>query len=140
IGPKPEHIQMFGDKVDARTMAIKAGIPVIPGTPEPIQSLQDAMFFAKEHGYPIIIKAASGGGGRGMRIVRNQDELQEALDRARSEAKSAFGNTAVYIEKYLELPKHIEVQILADRYGHVVHLFERDCCSEPQQIIIPATL
>lgn len=127
IGPKPEHIQMFGDKVDARTMAIKAGIPVIPGTPEPIQTLQEAMFFAKEHGYPIIIKAASGGGGRGMRIVRNPDELQEALDRARSEAKSAFGNTAVYIEKYLERPKHIEVQILADRYGHVVHLFERDC-------------
>lgn len=127
IGPSPEHIQMFGDKVDARMMAIKAGIPVIPGTPEPIQSLQEAMTFAKEHGYPIIIKAASGGGGRGMRIVRNGDELQEALDRARSEAKSAFGNTAVYIEKYLEQPKHIEVQILADRYGHTVHLYERDC-------------
>lgn len=127
IGPAPEHIQMFGDKVDARAMAVKAGIPVIPGTPEPIQTLQEAIFFGKEHGYPIIIKAASGGGGRGMRIVRSQDELQEALDRARSEAKSAFGNTAVYIEKYLDKPKHIEVQILADKYGHVVHLFERDC-------------
>lgn len=127
IGPDPSHIQMFGDKVDARAMAIKAGIPVIPGTLEPIQTLQEAMIFAKEHGYPIIIKAASGGGGRGMRIVRNPDDLQEALDRARSEAKSAFGNTAVYIEKYLENPKHIEVQILGDRYGNVVHLFERDC-------------
>jgi pyruvate carboxylase len=127
IGPSAEHIQMFGDKVDARTMAIKAGIPVIAGTPEPISTLQEAIFFGKEHGYPIIIKAASGGGGRGMRIVRSQVELQEALDRARSEAKSAFGNTAVYIEKYLERPKHIEVQILGDRYGHLVHLFERDC-------------
>jgi pyruvate carboxylase len=127
IGPSSAHIQMFGDKVDAREMAIKAGIPVIPGTPKPIQTLQEAILFGKEHGYPIIIKAASGGGGRGMRIVREQEELQSALDRARSEAKSAFGNTAVYIEKYLESPKHIEVQILADRYGNAVHLFERDC-------------
>ncbi|HJV45238.1 MAG TPA: pyruvate carboxylase [Bacillota bacterium] len=127
IGPSPEHIQMFGDKVDARTMAIKSGIPVIPGTPEPVQTLQEAILFGKQHGYPIIIKAASGGGGRGMRIVRSQDELQTAMDRARSEAKSAFGNSAVYIEKYLELPKHIEVQILGDKYGHAVHLYERDC-------------
>ena len=127
IGPSSAHIQMFGDKVDARAMAIKAGIPVIPGTPKPIQTLQEAILFGKEHGYPIIIKAASGGGGRGMRIVRDQEDLQSALDRARSEAKSAFGNTSVYIEKYLESPKHIEVQILADRYGNAVHLFERDC-------------
>ncbi|MFC4076149.1 pyruvate carboxylase [Salinithrix halophila] len=127
IGPSAEHIQMFGDKVDARAMAVKADIPVIPGTPEPIASLQEAILFGKEHGYPIIIKAASGGGGRGMRIVRNQEELEEALDRARSEARSAFGNTAVYIEKFLEEPKHIEVQILADHKGQVVHLFERDC-------------
>ncbi|SMO49645.1 pyruvate carboxylase [Melghirimyces algeriensis] len=127
IGPSAEHIQTFGDKVDARAMAIKAGIPVIPGTPEPIQSLQEAILFGKEHGYPIIIKAASGGGGRGMRIVRSQEELEEALNRARSEAKSAFGNPEVYIEKFLENPKHIEVQILADNQGEVVHLFERDC-------------
>lgn len=127
IGPSPEHIQMFGDKVDARAMAIKAGVPVIPGTPEPIQSLQEAILFAKEHGYPVIIKAASGGGGRGMRIVHGQEELQDALDRARSEAKTAFGNAAVYMEKYLERPKHIEVQILGDHYGHTVHLYERDC-------------
>lgn len=127
IGPKSEHIRMFGDKVIARKMAIEAGIPVIPGTPEPISTLEEALRFVKENGYPIIIKAASGGGGRGMRIVRKQAELQDALDRARSEAKSAFGNAAVYLEKYLENPKHIEVQILADRHGHAVHLFERDC-------------
>ncbi|MCI1692566.1 pyruvate carboxylase [Aneurinibacillus aneurinilyticus] len=127
IGPKSEHIAKFGDKVTARQMAIEADIPVIPGTPEPVRTLEEALRFVKENGYPIIIKAASGGGGRGMRIVRKQSELQDALDRARSEAKSAFGNAAVYLEKYLENPKHIEVQVLADQHGHVVHLFERDC-------------
>lgn len=127
IGPKSEQIQMFGDKVTARKMAIEADIPVIPGTEEPIQSLEEAMLFVKEHGYPIIIKASSGGGGRGMRIVRKADELASALERARSEAKSAFGNEAVYLEKFLQNPKHIEVQVLADRYGNAVHLFERDC-------------
>lgn len=127
IGPKSEHIHMFGDKVIARKMAIDAGIPVIPGTPEPIQSLEEALRFVKENGFPIIIKAAAGGGGRGMRIVRKSEELQDSLERARSEAKSAFGNPAVYLEKYLEKPKHIEVQILADHYGNAVHLYERDC-------------
>ncbi|GEN33103.1 pyruvate carboxylase [Aneurinibacillus danicus] len=127
IGPKSEHIAKFGDKVTARQMAIEADIPVIPGTPEPVRTLEEALRFVKENGYPIIIKAASGGGGRGMRIVRKQSELTDALDRARSEAKSAFGNAAVYLEKYLENPKHIEVQILADQHGHAVHLFERDC-------------
>ncbi|TBL78577.1 pyruvate carboxylase [Paenibacillus thalictri] len=127
IGPSAEHIQMFGDKVDARAMAVKAGIPVIPGTPEPVGKLDEALHFGREHGYPVIIKAASGGGGRGMRIVREDSEMAEALDRASSEAGAAFGNSAVYIEKYLERPKHIEVQIIADRYGHCVHLFERDC-------------
>ena len=127
IGPSPEHIKMFGDKVEAREMAIKAGIPVIPGTPDPIRSLKEAQAFTEEHGFPVIIKAASGGGGRGMRIVKKAEELKDALERAQSEAKSAFGNPAVYIEKYLENPKHIEVQILADSHGNVVHLFERDC-------------
>jgi pyruvate carboxylase len=127
IGPSPDLIEKFGDKVEARRMAIEAGIPVIPGTPEPIETLQDAMLFAKEHGYPIIIKGVSGGGGRGMRIVRSQDELQEALDRARSEARSSFGNAKVYLERYLEQPKHIEVQILGDSHGNIVHLYERDC-------------
>ncbi|TRY24287.1 pyruvate carboxylase [Brevibacillus sp. LEMMJ03] len=127
IGPSPDLIEAFGDKVEARRMAIDAGIPVIPGTAEPIETLQDAMLFAKEHGYPIIIKGVSGGGGRGMRIVRSQDELQEALDRARSEARSSFGNAKVYLERYLEQPKHIEVQILGDSHGNIVHLYERDC-------------
>lgn len=127
IGPSAESILMFGDKVEARLAAVRAGIPVVPGTPEPIKTPQEAFLFAKEYGYPIIIKAASGGGGRGMRIVRNDEELQESIERASSEAKSAFGNGAVYIERYLEKPKHIEVQILADRYCHVVHLYERDC-------------
>jgi len=127
IGPDAELIEKFGDKVEARKMAEKAGIPVIPGTPEPIESLQEALLFAREHGYPIIIKGVSGGGGRGMRIVRSQEELQEALERARSEARSAFGNAQVYLEKYLEQPKHIEVQIIGDHHGNIVHLFERDC-------------
>ncbi len=127
IGPSPELIDKFGDKVEARNLAIEAGIPVIPGTPEPIDTLQEAMLFAKEHGYPIIIKGVSGGGGRGMRIVRSQEELQDALDRARSEARSSFGNAKVYLERYLEQPKHIEVQILGDEHGNVVHLYERDC-------------
>ncbi|SEM92802.1 pyruvate carboxylase [Lihuaxuella thermophila] len=127
IGPSPELIEKFGDKVEARNMAIQAGIPVIPGTAEPIESLQDALLFGKQHGYPIIIKGVSGGGGRGMRIVRNQEELKEALDRARSEARSAFGNAKVYLERYLENPKHIEVQILGDEHGNIVHLYERDC-------------
>ncbi|EMT54867.1 pyruvate carboxylase [Brevibacillus borstelensis AK1] len=127
IGPSSTLIDKFGDKVEARRMAIEAGIPVIPGTPEPIETLQEALLFAREHGYPIIIKGVSGGGGRGMRIVRSQDELQDALDRARSEARSAFGNAKVYLERYLENPKHIEVQILGDAHGNIVHLFERDC-------------
>ncbi|USG67254.1 pyruvate carboxylase [Brevibacillus ruminantium] len=127
IGPSPTLIDKFGDKVEARRMAVEAGIPVIPGTPEPIDTLQEALLFAKEYGYPIIIKGVSGGGGRGMRIVRSQDELQEALDRARSEARSAFGNAKVYLERYLENPKHIEVQILGDTHGNIVHLYERDC-------------
>lgn len=127
IGPAPEQIEMFGDKVAARRLAVEAGIPVIPGTPEPVETLQDALLFAREHGYPIIVKGVAGGGGRGMRIVRSQDELRDALERARSEARSSFGSAKVYLERYLEKPKHIEVQILADHYGNIVHLFERDC-------------
>lgn len=127
IGPKPEHIYLFGDKVEARRIAIQAGIPIIPGTENPVYDLQDAIHFANQHGYPIIVKAASGGGGRGMRIAKNQDELEEAIDRARSEAKNAFGNAKIYLEKYLDKPKHIEVQIIGDKYGNIVHLYERDC-------------
>lgn len=127
IGPRPEHLKVFGDKVSARALAREAGIPIAPGTEEPIRHNQEAILFGKTYGYPIIVKAVAGGGGRGMRIARNKGELLEALDRARSEAEAAFGNPDVYLEKLIEHPKHIEVQILADHHGNIVHLFERDC-------------
>ena len=127
IGPDPVHLEMFGDKVAARQMAIDAGLPVPPGTDSPVVAIDEALAFAAEHGYPLIVKAVSGGGGRGMRVVRTEAELVDALERAGSEAKAAFGSSAVYLEKYIERPRHIEVQVLADRYGSVVHLFERDC-------------
>ncbi|HEY4551684.1 MAG TPA: pyruvate carboxylase [Bacillaceae bacterium] len=127
IGPKPEHLDMFGDKVKAKQQAIHAGIPVIPGSDGPVKSLDEADLFGKENGYPAIIKASLGGGGRGMRIVRNSEEMKEAYERAKSEAKAAFGNDEVYIEKFIENPKHIEVQILGDAEGNIVHLYERDC-------------
>lgn len=127
IGPKSEHLHMFGDKVQARTQAIKAGLPVIPGSDGPVLSVAEIEQFANEHGFPFIIKASLGGGGRGMRIVRSREELLEAYDRAKSEAKSAFGNDEVYVEKFIENPKHIEVQILGDQYGNIIHLYDRDC-------------
>lgn len=127
IGPELRHLDMFGDKVKARAQAIAAKIPVIPGSEGPIQNREEIKAFAAEYGFPIIIKAVAGGGGRGMRIVHNAEMLEEAYHRARSEAKAAFGNDEVYLEKLLERPKHIEVQILGDRYGNIVHLFERDC-------------
>ncbi|GAB3068166.1 pyruvate carboxylase [Virgibacillus ainsalahensis] len=127
IGPTSDHLNMFGDKVKARTQAINAGIPVIPGSDGAISSVEEADAFAKEHGYPIIIKASLGGGGRGMRIVRSEAELSESYDRAKSEAKAAFGDDEVYLEKLIENPKHIEVQIIGDEKGNVVHLHERDC-------------
>jgi pyruvate carboxylase len=127
IGPTDEHLNMFGDKVEARKQAVAAGLPVIPGTAEPVATQQEVLLFAKEHGYPFIIKAASGGGGRGMRIVRSREEVDEAFGRARSEARASFGNADVYLEKYIENPKHIEVQIFGDHEGNIIHLFERDC-------------
>ncbi|WP_078409347.1 pyruvate carboxylase [Priestia abyssalis] len=127
IGPKSKHLDMFGDKVKARHQAIEANIPVIPGTDGPIDSLEEAKTFGKEHGYPLMIKAALGGGGRGMRIVRSEAGLKESYERAKSEAKAAFGSDEVYVEKFVENPKHIEVQILGDNEGNIVHLYERDC-------------
>lgn len=127
IGPNPSEIEVFGDKMLARQMAMKAGIPVVPGSDGSISDLEEALSFARTHGFPLIIKAAAGGGGRGMRIVRDEEALPDAFARAKSEAKSAFGNAEVYMERYIESPKHIEVQILADRYGNMVHLHERDC-------------
>lgn len=127
IGPTSEHLNMFGDKVKARTQALNAGLPVIPGTDGPVSSLAEVKAFGKEHGFPIIIKASLGGGGRGMRIVRNEESLDEAFDRAKSEARAAFGSEEVYVERLIENPKHIEVQIIGDTHGNIVHLHERDC-------------
>lgn len=127
IGPHLEHLDMFGDKVKARTTAIKANLPVIPGTDGPIESYEAAKTFAHEAGFPLMIKATSGGGGKGMRIVRQESELEDAFYRAKSEAEKSFGNSEVYIERYIDNPKHIEVQIIGDEYGNIVHLYERDC-------------
>src|SRR5690625_342222 len=127
IGPRSEHLDMFGDKVKAKTEAEKAGLPIIPGSDGPVSSISEVRQFAEARGYPIIIKASLGGGGRGMRIVKHESELTDAYDRARSEAQSAFGNDEIYVEKFIENPKHIEVQILGDTYGNIVHLYERDC-------------
>ncbi|PGN53643.1 pyruvate carboxylase [Priestia megaterium] len=127
IGPESRHLNMFGDKVKARQQAIQANIPVIPGSDGPVSNLEEAEVFGRDYGYPIMIKAALGGGGRGMRVVRTEAELMESYNRAKSEAKSAFGNDEVYVEKFVENPKHIEVQILGDQYKNIVHLYDRDC-------------
>lgn len=127
IGPTSKHLDMFGDKVKARTQAQLAEIPVIPGSDGPVDSLDEVISFGKNHGFPIIIKASLGGGGRGMRIVRNLEEVKESYERAKSEAKAAFGNDEVYVERFIERPKHIEVQIIGDHEGNIVHLYERDC-------------
>jgi pyruvate carboxylase len=127
IGPTAEMQRRLGDKVAGRKAAQAAGVAVVPGTPEPIQHDEEALIFAKQHGYPIIIKASAGGGGRGMRVARGQRELVEGLVSARSEAQASFGNPAVFLERYIERPKHIEVQVLGDHHGNLVHLFERDC-------------
>src|SRR5690625_1033994 len=127
IGPKSHHLDLFGDKVKARNVAIEAGIPVIPGTDGPVSNLNDIEAFVEKHGLPIIIKASLGGGGRGMRIVRSKESLKEAYERAKSEAMAAFGSDEVYVEKLIEKPKHIEVQILGDQHGNLIHLYERDC-------------
>jgi len=127
IGPTPEIQRKLGDKVAARSVAVAAGVPVVPGTSKPVTSEEEALLFAKECGYPIIVKAAAGGGGRGMRVARSQRELLEGLKSAASEAKAAFGNASVFLEKYIENPKHVEVQIMGDKYGNVVHFYERDC-------------
>uniref|UniRef100_A0A671QLR0 Pyruvate carboxylase, mitochondrial-like n=1 Tax=Sinocyclocheilus anshuiensis TaxID=1608454 RepID=A0A671QLR0_9TELE len=127
IGPSPEVVRKMGDKVEARALAIKAGVPVVPGTDAPISSLKEAEEFAKTYSFPIIFKAAYGGGGRGMRVVRDYEELEENYQRAYSEALAAFGNGSLFVEKFIEKPRHIEVQILGDKYGNVIHLYERDC-------------
>ena len=127
IGPKADHIRLMGDKIAAKAKAIELGIPVVPGSDGEVKTSDAALELARDMGFPVLVKAASGGGGRGMKIARSEDELAEAFTTARSEAKAAFGDDAVYIEKYLEKPRHIEIQVACDSHGNAVHLGERDC-------------
>jgi pyruvate carboxylase subunit A len=127
IGPKAEHIALFGDKMASKVAMRKVGVPVLEGTDEPITDKQEGAKISKKIGFPVIIKAAFGGGGRGMRIVRKESEFNDLFDSATNEAKKYFGRGEVFIEKYVESPRHIEIQIIADKYGNVVHLGERDC-------------
>lgn len=127
IGPSPEMINAMGDKNNARETAKKSGVPVIPGSDGLLENVEHAKSVAKEIGYPIILKATAGGGGKGMRVVWEEDQLESAFNTATTEAQAAFGNGAVYMEKYIEEPRHIEIQIIGDQYGKVCHLSERDC-------------
>ncbi|XSG82772.1 MAG: acetyl-CoA carboxylase biotin carboxylase subunit [Methyloligella sp. ZOD6] len=127
IGPSAEHIALMGNKIEAKETARKLGIPVVPGSDGPISDYEEARKFAREIGYPVLIKAASGGGGRGMKVAQFESELELALATARTEAQASFGDSTVYIEKYLGKPRHIEVQVLADGKGNAIHLGERDC-------------
>jgi acetyl-CoA carboxylase, biotin carboxylase subunit len=148
IGPKPEHIRVMGDKVEAKRTAAKLGLPLVPGSDGPVEGPEEARAVARETGYPLLIKAASGGGGRGMKVVRSEDELDAQMSQARSEAKNAFGDDTVYIERYLGNPRHIEFQVFGDGDGRAIHLGERDCSLQrrhqkvleeaPSPVITPA--
>jgi len=127
IGPTAEHIRIMGDKIAAKAKAIELGIPVVPGSDGEVKTVEDALVVGRTMGFPVLVKAASGGGGRGMKIATGEDDLAEAFTTARTEAKAAFGDDAVYIEKYLEKPRHIEIQVACDTHGNAVHLGERDC-------------
>ena len=127
IGPKPEHIEKMGDKVTAKKTVMELGLPVVPGSPGAVESVEEGLKICQDAGYPVIIKAASGGGGKGMQVVRNDNEFKEAFTTARREAAANFGDDTVYIEKYLEKPRHIEIQIFGDKHGNAIHLGERDC-------------
>jgi len=127
IGPSPDSIRKMGDKSLARKTVAAAGVPTVPGSPGPLESVDDAIAFAKRAGYPVILKASAGGGGRGMRVARDERELSGAYDTARAEAEKAFGNAEVYLEKYLESPRHVEFQVFGDSHGNLRHLGEREC-------------
>jgi len=127
IGPKPEHIRTMGDKIEAKLTAAKLGLPLVPGSDGPVKDLAEAKKVAKEIGYPVLIKAASGGGGRGMKVVPDESQLETLIDQAGNEAAAAFGDATVYMEKYLGDPRHIEFQIFGDGEGNAIHLGERDC-------------
>ena len=127
IGPKPEHIKVMGDKIEAKKMALELGIPCVPGSDGAIRTTDEALLVAKDIGFPMIVKAAAGGGGKGMQIAFSETELSNAIKLAQSEAEASFGSGEVYIERYLSNPRHIEIQIIGDKFGNVVHLGERDC-------------
>ncbi len=127
IGPKPEHIRMMGDKITAKQAVKAVGIPVVPGSDGAVTTEEEALTAAREIGFPVLIKAAAGGGGRGMKVAKTEEDLVEAVQTARAEAKAAFGDDAVYMERYLQTPRHIELQVIADSFGNVCHLGERDC-------------
>ncbi len=127
IGPKPEHITIMGDKISAKQTVKAAGIPVVPGSDGALTTEEEAIAAAAEIGFPVLIKAAAGGGGRGMKVANTPEELSEAVSTARAEAKASFGDDAVYMERYLQTPRHIELQVIADSFGNVCHLGERDC-------------
>jgi len=127
VGPKPEHIRTMGDKVEAKRTAERLGLPLVPGSPGPLKNAAEAKAIAAEVGYPVIIKAASGGGGRGMKVVASEDQIESLMSQASTEAKAAFGDPTVYLEKYLGDPRHIEFQVFGDGEGNAIHLGERDC-------------
>ena len=127
IGPSPDAMRKMGDKALARRTVAAAGVPTVPGSPGPLESVDEALAFARKAGYPVILKAAAGGGGRGMRVARDERELSGAYETARAEAEKAFGNSEVYLEKYLEAPRHVEFQIFGDSHGNVQHMGEREC-------------
>ena len=141
IGPSPEAMALLGDKVSCKRMAKKTGTPVFPGTEGAIEDIEEAVKVAHEIGFPVIVKASAGGGGRGMRVARDEAELRAGIEAARQEAAAAFGNGSVYVEKFLEHARHFEVQVLGDRHGNAVHLFERDCSSQRrhQKLVEEAT-
>jgi len=127
VGPKPEHIRIMGDKIEAKRTAARLGLPLVPGSPGPLDSFEEARGLAADIGYPVLIKAASGGGGRGMKVVESEDQLESLMGQAASEAASAFGDPTIYMEKYLGDPRHIEFQVFGDGEGKAIHLGERDC-------------
>lgn len=127
IGPSPEAIERMGDKAVARATAAAAGVPTVPGSDGPVETYEEALHFAEQVGFPVLIKASAGGGGKGMRVANDATELQANLQAAKTEAAAAFGNDTVYLEKYLSRPRHVEIQVLADSHGNAVYLFERDC-------------